>query len=96
MNPMRFKSKGPKFETVGKTAPFEGTGSAGKSPLSCTLASLLVCPRGVSPLQISSPSSAITPSLVHHQNAICETPPNNSSSMLSRRRVYYSYLDLLI
>ena len=58
-NPMRFKSKGPKFETVGKTAPSEEAGSAGKSPLDSPLASSLACPGAVSSPQSSG--SAILP-----------------------------------
>ena len=58
---MRFKSKGPKFETVGKTAPSEETGSACKSLLDSPLVSSLVCPGVIPSLQSTSSGSAILP-----------------------------------
>jgi hypothetical protein len=60
-NPMRFKSKGPKFETVGKTAPSEEAGSAGKSPLDSPLTSLSACLGAVTSPQSTSSGSAILP-----------------------------------
>jgi hypothetical protein len=98
-NPMRFKSKGPKFETVGKTAPSEEAGSAGKPPLDSPLASSLACPGAVPSPQSTSSGSAILPIQPNSDSSSkvdMQEPLNNSSSTLLQRCVNYCYFGLLI